>query len=153
MYSCVKNFRAYWFPRSADNARYITTFGHRYNVAKGLDVPELSAFIDEQYTVEAMKVNITHPNGTSDEFAVYYTTHPIPSATNRSLLAADPPLEWRGDFVVFRVRKSDNTCALVNMRRGDHLLALEAVRMYVDMYFINPLHAKHPLSQTGRPYH
>lgn len=136
MYSSVINFRAYWFPRTSDSARYITTSGHRYNVAKGLDVPELSPFIDQQYTVEAMKVALGHVDGTADEFAVYYTTHPIPSSANRSLLAVNPPLEWRGDIVVFRVRKSDNTCALVNMRRGDDLLALEAVRRYVVVHSI-----------------
>lgn len=152
MYCSVTNFRAYWFPRTADSGRYITTSGHRYNVAKGLDIPDLSPFIDQQYTVEAMKVNIAHSNGTADEFAIYYTTHPIPSGSNRSLLAADPLVDWRGDVVVFRVRKSDNTCALVNMRRGDHLLALEAVRVCVILFSLPPDCAliEHPIVQSGR---
>lgn len=127
----MKNYRAYWFSHSTTTARYVTTSGHRYNIVNGLDMPDIACFVDQRYKVDAMRVYIPLPTGKTDMFAVYYTKHPRSSSYNKALLAVDPTLKWRGDLIVFRMRKLEDTCGLVNMRRGDDDRALDAVRWYV----------------------
>lgn len=94
----------------------------------GLDIPGLTPFIDERHLVHAYTADVGPAHRSVDRFAIFCTQHSPRSGPNRALLEADPALAWRGDIVVFRMRNIEDSRALVNMRRGDDFLALQAVR-------------------------
>lgn len=125
MSSSYKSLRAYWFPSILPEGRFVIATATSFNLTAGLDVPDITPFINPNEPVSTTRVQLTTSEGLEPSFAVFYTGGPVGRLRNPSLWLGG--YVWSGDFVVFRMRKEDSTCSLVNMRKHDDKYAIEAV--------------------------
>lgn len=136
MTTTFKSLRAFWCPSTVGEARFVIATSTSFNIDNGIDLPDLTPFISRGQPVYTHRVELIHPCGHSNEFAVFYTGQRLGSKINRSVKRLCHGTEWCGDFIVFRMRKGEDHSSLVNMRKRDDHCALAAIKLYV--VFLRP---------------
>lgn len=134
MSSSYKSLRAYWFPASLPEGRFVIATATSFNLTAGLDIPDITPFISHNEPVFTNRVLVTTSEGFATDFAVFYTGAPNGHLRNPSVFLGG--CVWSGDFVVFRMRKADSTCSLVNMRKRDDKYAIQAVSECVTIWYL-----------------
>ncbi len=132
-FSQIRTLRAFWYPSSSPDSRFIITPISHFHLNAGLDVPDLRPFFQGDGQVYSKRIDILVGRGSrrTENFVVYSTRPPMVVLPNQSLTRIQPPLLWRGDILVYRCSKVRSCRNLVNMRRHDELLAARAVHRYV----------------------